>query len=69
MKLERTPASGASARIWSSSPRNRSRSPNLRMDRSTGPLACWKDMSKYGATPGVPQIASMSPGRVSAGCR
>ena len=33
------------------------------------PLACWKDRSKYGATPGVDVITSTRDGRISAGCR
>ncbi len=69
MKLERTPASGARARTVSSSSRKRSVSPKRRMRRSSGPLACWKDRSKYGTTPGVDVIASISVGRISAGCK
>ena len=69
MKLDLMPASGASRLICSIRARNRSVSPNLRIARSTGPLACWKDRSKYGATPGVEAITSISPGRTSAGCR
>ena len=67
MKFDRIPASGASLLICSISAPNRARSPNLRMDRSTGPLACWKDRSKYGATPSVPASTSIRPGRTSAG--
>ena len=44
-------------------------SPKRRIRRSSGPLACWKDRSKYGATPGVAAMASTSAGRISAGCR
>jgi hypothetical protein len=69
MKLERIPASGARSRICSTSAVNRFRSPNRRMDLSTGPLACWNERSKYGATPGVEVITSTRPGRTSAGCR
>ena len=69
MKLERTPASGQARLTCSSSAQKRSRSPNRRMDRSTRPLACWKDRSKYGTTPGVDVMTSISPGRSSAGCR
>ena len=57
MKLERAPASGACARAWSSSPRNASASPKRRIRRSTGLEACWKERSKYAATPGVEAIA------------
>ena len=39
---------GGGARTRSSSSRNCSRSPNRRMRRSTLPLACWNDRSKYG---------------------
>ena len=49
--LLRMPASGASARIRSHSSRKRAAEPNRRIRRSTGSLACWKDRSKYGATP------------------
>ncbi len=69
MKLERTPASGALERIVSSSSRNRSVSPKRRMARSTSGAECWKDRSKYGTTLGVEVRTSMSPGRISAGCR
>ena len=69
MTLERTPASGASDRTVSSRPRKLSGSPNRRIRRSTALLACWKERSKYGATPGVVAIASSSPGRSSAGWR
>ena len=34
-----------------------SESPNRRIRRSSGPDACWKERSKYGATPGVEAIA------------
>jgi hypothetical protein len=69
MKFERTPASGAGARICSSSARKLSESPNRRIRLSSGPDACWKERSKYGATPGVDAIAVTRPGRVSAGWR
>ncbi len=69
MTLLRTPAAGASARTDASSSRNRSVEPNRRIRRSTGSLACWKDRSKYAATPGVEVMTSTSEGRVSAGCR
>ncbi len=69
MKFDRAPASGACVRAWSSSPRKASESPKRRIRRSTGFEACWKDRSKYAATPGVEAIAVTSPGRVSAGCR
>ncbi len=62
MTLERTPAVGASARIWSSRPRKLSGSPKRRIRRSTVALACWKERSKYGTTPGVLAIASTRPG-------
>jgi hypothetical protein len=67
--LERTPASGARDRIAASRSRNLSASPKRRIRRSTGPLACWKDRSKYAATPGVELSVSRRPGRTSAGCR
>ncbi len=69
MTLDRTPASGTRSRILSSSSGNRSVSPKRRIRRSTGPLACWNDRSKYGTTPGVEVITSISDGRISAGCR
>ncbi len=69
MKLERTPACGLSSLIRSISSVNRARSPNRRIRRSTGPLACWNDRSKYGTRPGVAVITSMRPGLTSAGCR
>ena len=69
MKFDLTPASGHASLIRSISSVNRARSPNLRIFRSTGPLACWNDRSKYGATPGVDVITSIRPGRTSAGCR
>ena len=49
--------------------RNEAPVPNLRIRRNNGPLACWKDRSKYGTTPGVDVITSTSDGRISAGCR
>ena len=69
MTLLRAPASGASARARSSRSRNDSVEPNRFIRRSTGALACWKDRSKYGATPGVVAITSSRDGRSSAGCR
>ena len=51
--LLRMPASGASAADPGESSRKSSREPKRRIRRSTGGLACWKDRSKYGATPGV----------------
>ena len=69
MKLDRTPASGASCLIRSIRSMNRVRSPNRRIRRSTGPLACWNERSKYGTTPGVEAITSIRPGLTSAGWR
>ena len=69
MTLLRTAAVGSPARIWSSSARKVSVLPNRRIRRRTGAEACWKLMSKYGATPGVLVSTSTRPGRISAGCR
>jgi hypothetical protein len=46
MKLERTPAWGALARMVSSSSRKRSVSPKRRIARSTSGAECWKERSK-----------------------
>jgi hypothetical protein len=43
--------------------------PKRRIRRSTDADECWKLMSKYGATPGVPVSTDTRPGRISAGCR
>ena len=69
MTLLRTPAAGLAARTIASRSRKRSVSPNRRIRRSNGPEACWKLMSKYGTTPGVPVSTSTRDGRISAGCR
>ena len=69
MTLLRTAAVGSPARIVSRSARKLSVLPKRRIRRSTVGEECWKLMSKYGATPGVPVSTSTSPGRISAGCR
>ena len=46
MKFDLIPAAGARVLICSINARNRSPSPNLRIARSTRPLACWNDRSK-----------------------
>jgi len=69
MTLLRTPAPGAAARICSSSARKLSVPPKRRIRRSTACELCWKDMSKYGTTPGVEVSVCTSEGRISAGWR
>ena len=69
MKLERTPASGARSLICERSERNFSLSPKRFILRSTSPLACWKERSKYGAIPVVLAMTSNNVGRTSAGCK
>ena len=57
------------ARMSASRVRNASVLPKRRIRRSTVGELCWKDMSKYGATPSVLVSACTSVGRISAGWR
>ena len=69
MTLERIPAAGARSRIDATRSRKDGPEPNLRIRRSSCPLACWKDRSKYGTTPCADVITATREGRISAGCR
>ena len=70
MKLDRTPACGALPRMAVEQFQEAVGVAEAAHRRAARPGAeCWKDRSKYGATFSVEVSTSISPGRISAGCR